>query len=122
MNNDYYELAKKNGWVKNFLQQLETTNKAIANDYNQQRSAVNKQYDNSIAQYNPQKYQARQTANQTGRNAYVNYMKSVNPFSATQNSLARSGLSNSGYAESLGLKANSDYMTNVGNALTTRDL
>ena len=122
MNDYFYNLAQKNGWGKNFLQQLKSTNNNLANSYNSQRSALNTQYDNSLKQYDVQKQQANATALKSGREAYKNYMQTMNPFNNVQSSLARSGLSNSGYAESMGIRANNDYLTNVGNAETTRDL
>ena len=122
MNDYFYNLAKKNGWGKNFLQQLQATNNQLTNSYNNQRSALNTQYDNSMKQYDVQKQQANATALKSGREAYKNYMQTMNPFNNVQSSLARSGLNNSGYAESMGIRANNDYLTNLGNAETTRDL
>lgn len=122
MNNYYYKLAVQNKWSNPFLQQLSKTNSAITNSYAQQRNALNKQYNSSLNEYNSQKETKKAEAIKKGREAYVDYAKSINPFSGNASSLARLGLNDSGFAESENIRTNNAYQTNVGNIVSERDL
>lgn len=122
MNNYYYKLAVQNKWSNPFLQQLSKTNSAITNSYAQQRNALNKQYNSSLNEYNNQKETKKAEAIKKGREAYVDYAKSINPFSGNASSLARLGLNDSGFAESENIRTNNAYQTNVGNIVSERDL
>lgn len=122
MNNYYYKLAVQNKWSNPFLKQLSKTNSAITNSYAQQRNALNKQYNSSLNEYNNQKETKKAEAIKKGREAYVDYAKSINPFSGNASSLARLGLNDSGFAESENIRTNNAYQTNVGNIVSERDL
>lgn len=122
MNNYYYKLAVQNKWSNPFLQQLSKTNSSITNSYKQQRNALNKQYDSSVNEYNSQKETKKAEAIKKGREAYVDYAKSINPFSGSASNLARLGLNDSGFAESENIRTNNAYQTNVGNIVSERDL
>ncbi len=122
MKDYFYNLGKKNGFSKQFLQQLNKTGSALSNSYLQSRNSLNSEYDSAVNDYNTQKDTKKAEALKSGRDAYVNYAKSINPFSSSANSYARIGLDNSGFGESQNIKAMNSYQTNVGNVETTRDL
>ena len=120
--NDYfYKLGVQNKMGSDFLNQLLKTNDSLINSYLQQKNALNKEYDSTVNEYNIQKESKRANALKSGKDAYVNYAKSINPFSGSNSSLARYGLNNSGYNESALINANNNYQTNVGNIETERD-
>ena len=122
MNNYYYKLAVQNKWSNPFLQQLSKTNSAITNSYAQQRNALNKQYNSSLNEYNNQKETKKAEAIKKGREAYVDYAKSINPFSGNASSLARLGLNDSGFAESENIRTKNADQKNAGNIIMKRDL
>ena len=120
MADSYYDQSKK--WLSGLRESLQKTNSNIDSSYDSLAQGINAKYNNTINQFQNDKQVQQANALASGRQAYRNYMNSINPFSSTQNQLARAGLGNSGYAESLGIRANNNYLTNVGNINTQRDL
>lgn len=120
MADNYYNQSDK--WLKGIRQSLQRTNSNIDNSYDAYAKGINSKYESNINQFQNDKATQQANALASGRQAYRQYMNSINPFSATQGQLARSGLANSGYAESYGIRANNNYQSNVGNINTQRDL
>lgn len=103
------KMASDYGLSQPFVNRLNTTSDYIKNSFNKDREAINTQYNQIINDYENERKMQNQKFTDEGKAAYVDYAKSINPYSATNASNARIGLNNSGFSESSLIGANNTY-------------
>lgn len=86
---------------------------AIGNYGDTQDKFLQDKEDYLVQQLNQQKAQAEQSYTQEQSAAYTDYQKQVNPYGAQAEQIAASGLSDSGYAESLKTQAYVAYQNRM---------
>ena len=115
------ELAKQMGFNDNYLNKLRTSNSYITEGANKDRDMVNSQLNQTLSDYEKERQDQNNQFIKESQAAYVDYAKSINPYSTQSSSVVRNGLGNSGYSESSLINANNTYQNRYTNTKTNYD-
>ena len=109
--NNYYidELARQMGFNDTYLNKLKASNSYISESANKDRDMVNSELNQTISDYEKERQDQNKQFIKDSQAAYVDYAKSINPYSVQNSSNNRYGLGNSGYSESSLIGANNTY-------------
>lgn len=94
------ELARQMGFNDNYLNKLRASNSYISESANKDRDMVNSQLNQTLSDYEKERQDQNNNFIKESQAAYVDYAKSINPYSVQNSSNNRYGLENSGYSES----------------------
>ncbi len=103
------ELARQMGFNDNYLNKLRASNSYISESANKDRDMVNSQLNQTLSDYEKERQDQNNNFIKESQAAYVDYAKSINPYSVQNSSNNRYGLENSGYSESSLIGANNTY-------------
>lgn len=112
------ELARQMGFNDTYLNKLRASNSYITESANQDRNMINSQLNQTISDYEKERQDQNNNFIKESQAAYVDYAKSINPYSVQNSNTNRMGLGNSGYSESSLIGANNTYQnryTNIKN-------
>ena len=103
------ELARQMGFNDTYLNKLRAINSYISESANKDRDMVNSELNQTISDYEKERQDQNKQFIKDSQAAYVDYAKSINPYSVQNSSNNRYGLENSGYSESSLIGANNTY-------------
>ena len=103
------ELARQMGFNDTYLNKLRAINSYISESANKDRDMVNSELNQNISDYEKERQDQNKQFIKDSQAAYVDYAKSINPYSVQNSSNNRYGLENSGYSESSLIGANNTY-------------
>lgn len=103
------ELARQMGFNDTYLNKLKASNSYISESANKDRDMVNSELNQTISDYEKERQDQNKQFIKDSQAAYVDYAKSINPYSVQNSSNNRYGLGNSGYSESSLIGANNTY-------------
>lgn len=103
------ELARQMGFNDTYLNKLKASNAYITESANQDRNMINSQLNQTIQDYEKERQDQNNNFIKESQAAYVDYAKSINPYSVQNSNTNRMGLGNSGYSESSLIGANNTY-------------
>jgi hypothetical protein len=103
------ELARQMGFNDTYLNKLRASNSYISESANKDRDMVNSELNQTISDYEKERQDQNKQFIKDSQAAYVDYAKSINPYSVQNSSNNRYGLENSGYSESSLIGANNTY-------------
>lgn len=115
------ELARQMGFNDTYLNKLKASNSYITESANQDRNMINSQLNQTIADYEKERQDQNNNFIKESQAAYVDYAKSINPYSVQNSNTNRMGLGNSGYSESSLIGANNTYQNRYRNTKTNYD-
>lgn len=115
------ELARQMGFNDTYLNKLRASNSYITESANQDRNMINSQLNQTIADYEKERQDQNNNFTKEAQAAYVDYAKSINPYSVQNSNTNRMGLGNSGYSESSLIGANNTYQNRYTNTKTNYD-
>lgn len=115
------ELARQMGFNDTYLNKLKASNSYITESANQDRNMINSQLNQTIADYEKERQDQNNNFTKEAQAAYVDYAKSINPYSVQNSNTNRMGLGNSGYSESSLIGANNTYQNRYTNTKTNYD-
>ena len=115
------ELARQMGFNDTYLNKLRASNSYITESANQDRNMINSQLNQTIADYEKERQDQNNNFTKEAQAAYVDYAKSINPYSVQNSNTNRMGLGNSGYSESSLINANNTYQNRYTNTKTNYD-
>ena len=115
------ELARQMGFNDTYLNKLKASNSYITESANQDRNMINSQLNQTIADYEKERQDQNNNFIKESQAAYVDYAKSINPYSVQNSNTNRMGLGNSGYSESSLIGANNTYQNRYANTKTNYD-
>ena len=115
------ELARQMGFNDTYLNKLKASNAYITESANQDRNMINSQLNQTIADYEKERQDQNNNFIKESQAAYVDYAKSINPYSVQNSNTNRMGLGNSGYSESSLIGANNTYQNRYTNTKTNYD-
>ena len=103
------ELARSMGLNDTYLNRLKTSNSYISQSADKDRDMVNSQLNQTLSDYEKEKQDKNNQFIKESQAAYVDYAKSINPYSVQSGNSNRVGLGRSGYSESSLINANNTY-------------
>ena len=115
------ELARQMGFNDTYLNKLKASNSYITESANQDRNMVNSQLNQTISDYEKERQDQNNQFIKDSQAAYVDYAKSINPYSVQNSNINRMGLGNSGYSESSLIGANNTYQNRYTNTKNNYD-
>lgn len=115
------ELARQMGFNDTYLNKLKASNSYITESANQDRNMINSQLNQTISDYEKERQDQNNNFIKESQAAYVDYAKSINPYSVQNSDTNRMGLGNSGYSESSLINANNTYQNRYTNTKTNYD-
>lgn len=115
------ELARQIGFNDTYLNKLKASNSYITESANQGRNMINSQLNQTIQDYEKERQDQNNNFIKESQAAYVDYAKSINPYSVQNSNTNRMGLGNSGYSESSLINANNTYQNRYTNTKTNYD-
>lgn len=115
------ELARQMGFNDTYLNKLKASNSYITESANQDRNMVNSQLNQTITDYERERQNQNNQFIKDSQAAYVDYAKSINPYSVQNSNTNRMGLGNSGYSESSLIGANNTYQNRYTNTKNNYD-
>lgn len=115
------ELARQMGFNDNYLNKLRASNSYISESANKDRDMVNSQLNQTLSDYEKERQDQNNNFIKESQAAYVDYAKSINPYSTQNSNTVRNGLGNSGYSESSLIGANNTYQNRYTNTKTNYD-
>ena len=115
------ELARQMGFDDTYLNKLKASNSYITESANQDRNMINSQLNQTIADYEKEKQDQHNQFIKDSQAAYIDYAKSINPYSVQNSNANRMGLGNSGYSESSLIGANNTYQNRYTNTKNNYD-
>lgn len=115
------ELARQMGFNDTYLNKLKASNSYITESANQDRNMINSQLNQTIADYEKERQDQNNNFTKEAQAAYVDYAKSINPYSLQNSNTNRMGLGNSGYSESSLIGANNTYQNRYTNTKNNYD-
>ena len=115
------ELARQMGFNDAYLNKLRASNSYITESANQDRNMINSQLNQTIADYEKERQDQNNNFIKESQAAYVDYAKSINPYSVQNSNTNRMGLGNSGYSESSLIGANNTYQNRYTNTKNNYD-
>lgn len=115
------ELARQMGFNDTYLNKLKASNSYITESANQDRNMINSQLNQTISDYEKERQDQNNNFIKESQAAYVDYAKSINPYSVQNSNTNRMGLGNSGYSESSLINANNTYQNRYTNTKTNYD-
>ncbi len=115
------ELARQMGFNDTYLNKLKASNAYITESANQDRNMINSQLNQTISDYEKERQNQNNNFIKESQAAYVDYAKSINPYSVQNSNTNRMGLGNSGYSESSLIGANNTYQNRYTNTKTNYD-
>lgn len=115
------ELARQMGFNDTYLNKLKASNSYITESANQDRNMINSQLNQTIADYEKERQDQNNNFTKEAQAAYVDYAKSINPYSVQNSNTNRMGLGNSGYSESSLIGANNAYQNRYTNTKNNYD-
>lgn len=115
------ELARQMGFNDTYLNKLKASNSYITESANQDRNMVNSQLNQTISDYEKERQDQNNNFIKESQAAYIDYAKSINPYSIQNSNTNRMGLGNSGYSESSLIGANNTYQNRYTNTKTNYD-
>ena len=115
------ELARQMGFNDTYLNKLKASNSYITESANQDRNMVNSQLNQTISDYEKERQDQNNQFIKDSQAAYVDYAKSINPYSVQNSNTNRMGLGNSGYSESSLIGANNTYQNRYTNTKNNYD-
>ena len=115
------ELARQMGFNDTYLNKLKASNSYITESANQDRNMINSQLNQTIADYEKERQDQNNNFTKEAQAAYVDYAKSINPYSLQNSNTNRMGLGNSGYSESSLIGANNIYQNRYTNTKNNYD-
>ena len=92
------ELARQMGFNDAYLNKLKASNNYITESANQDRNMINSQLNQTIQDYEKERQDQNNNFIRESQAAYVDYAKSINPYSVQNSNTNRMGLGNSGYS------------------------
>lgn len=115
------ELARQMGFNDAYLNKLKASNNYITESANQDRNMINSQLNQTIQDYEKERQDQNNNFIKESQAAYVDYAKSINPYSVQNSNTNRMGLGNSGYSESSLIGANNTYQNRYTNTKNNYD-
>lgn len=115
------ELARQMGFNDTYLNKLKASNNYITESANQDRNMINSQLNQTIQDYEKERQDQNNNFIKESQAAYVDYAKSINPYSVQNSNTNRMGLGNSGYSESSLIGANNTYQNRYTNTKNNYD-
>ncbi len=115
------ELARQMGFNDTYLNKLRASNSYISESANKDRDMVNSQLNQTLSDYEKERQDQNNNFIKESQAAYVDYAKSINPYSTQNSNTVRNGLGNSGYSESSLIGANNTYQNRYTNTKTNYD-
>lgn len=115
------ELARQMGFNDAYLNKLKASNNYITESANQDRNMINSQLNQTIQDYEKERQDQNNNFIRESQAAYVDYAKSINPYSVQNSNTNRMGLGNSGYSESSLIGANNTYQNRYTNTKNNYD-
>lgn len=115
------ELARQMGFNDTYLNKLKASNSYITESANQDRNMINSQLNQTISDYEKERQDQNNQFIKDSQAAYVDYAKSINPYSVQNSNINRMGLGNSGYSESSLIGANNTYQNRYTNTKNNYD-
>lgn len=115
------ELARQMGFNDTYLNKLRASNSYISESANKDRDMVNSQLNQTLSDYEKERQDQNNNFIKESQAAYVDYAKSINPYSVQNSNTNRMGLGNSGYSESSLIGANNTYQNRYTNTKTNYD-
>ena len=115
------ELARQMGFNDTYLNKLKASNSYITESANQDRNMINSQLNQTISDYEKERQDQNNNFIKESQAAYVDYAKSINPYSVQNSNTNKMGLGNSGYSESSLINANNTYQNRYTNTKTNYD-
>lgn len=115
------ELARQMGFNDTYLNKLKASNAYITESANQDRNMINSQLNQTISDYEKERQDQNNNFIKESQAAYVDYAKSINPYSVQNSNTNRMGLGNSGYSESSLIGANNTYQNRYTNTKNNYD-
>lgn len=121
--NDYNidELARQMGFNDTYLNKLRASNSYITESANQDRNTVNSELNQTISDYEKERQDQNKQFIKDSQSAYIDYAKSINPYSVQNSNTNKLGLGNSGYSESSLIGANNTYQNRYTNTKNNYD-
>ena len=115
------ELARQMGFNDAYLNKLRASNSYISESANKDRDMVNSQLNQTLSDYEKERQDQNNNFIKESQAAYVDYAKSINPYSVQNSNTNRMGLGNSGYSESSLIGANNTYQNRYTNTKNNYD-
>ena len=115
------ELARQMGFNDTYLNKLRASNSYITESANQDRNMINSQLNQTLSNYEKERQDQNNNFTKEAQAAYVDYAKSINPYSVQNSNTNRMGLGNSGYSESSLIGANNTYQNRYTNTKNNYD-
>lgn len=115
------KLARQMGFNDTYLNKLKASNSYITESANQDRNMINSQLNQTISDYEKERQDQNNNFIKESQAAYVDYAKSINPYSVQNSNTNKMGLGNSGYSESSLINANNTYQNRYTNTKTNYD-
>lgn len=115
------ELARQMGFNDTYLNKLKASNSYITESANKDRDMINSELNQTISDYEKERQDQNQQFIKDSQAAYIDYAKSINPYSVQNSNNNRYGLGNSGYSESSLIGANNTYQNRYTNTKTNYD-
>ena len=109
------------GFNDTYLNKLKASNSYITESANQDRNMINSQLNQTISDYEKERQDQNNNFIKESQAAYVDYAKSINPYSVQNSNTNKMGLGNSGYSESSLINANNTYQNRYTNTKTNYD-
>lgn len=107
--------AKNMGFGDTFYNKLNTSNNILNNMYNTDAESQRSQLNQVISDYERERQKQDEGFNKEAQSAYIDYAKSINPYSTQNSNMNRIGLGGSGYNESSLINANNTYQNRYTN-------
>lgn len=101
--------ARNMGFADSYYSKLNTSNNILNNMFNTEAEAQKTQLNQIVNDYEREKQKQDEGFNKEAQSAYIDYAKSINPYSTQNSSMNRIGLGGSGYNESSLINANNTY-------------
>lgn len=115
------ELARQMGFNDTYLNKLRASNSYITESANQDRNTVNSELNQTISDYEKERQDQNKQFIKDSQSAYIDYAKSINPYSVQNSNTNKLGLGNSGYSESSLIGANNTYQNRYTNTKNNYD-
>lgn len=115
------ELARQMGFNDTYLNKLRASNSYITESANKDRDMINSELNQTITDYEKERQDQNNQFIKDSQAAYVDYAKSINPYSVQNSNTNRMGLGNSGYSESSLIGANNTYQNRYTNTKNNYD-
>lgn len=115
MNYNIDQMASEYGLTEPYVNKLKSTSQYITNGFNKDKDVINTQYNQLLNDYESERKSQDQKFNDEGKAAYIDYAKSINPYSSNNSSNFRGGLNTGGFSESSLIGANNTYQNRYTN-------